>query len=60
LGTSAEQSQLEDQDIWSITKSIQLLALTGFLLLAIPSRPRRRRAKDSVIFIDQSESELDV
>jgi hypothetical protein len=60
LGTSAEQSKLEEQDLWSLTKAIQLLALTGFLLLAIPSRPRRRRAKDSVIFIDQSESELDV
>lgn len=60
LGTSAEESKLEQQDYWSLTKAIQLLALTGFLLLAIPSRPRRRRANDSVIFIDQSESELDV
>jgi hypothetical protein len=60
LGTSAEESKLEEQDLWSVTKAVQLLALTGFLLLAIPSRPRRRRAKDSVIFIDQSESELDV
>jgi len=36
------------------------MALLGFVLLAIPSRTRARKAKDAAIFIDQSESELDV
>jgi GT2 family glycosyltransferase len=60
IGTSAENSPKEDRSPWSITKLIQLFALLGFLLLAVPSRPKRKRAKDSEIFIDQSESELDV
>lgn len=60
LGTSAENSPSSEQSPWSITKIAQLMALLGFVLLAIPSRPRVRRAKDTAIFIDQSESELDV
>ena len=60
IGTSAENSPKEDRSPWSITKLVQLIALLGFLLLAVPSRPKRKRAKDSEIFIDQSESELDV
>lgn len=60
LGTSAEDAPAIDQNPWSITKFMQLMALLGFVLLAIPSRPRVKRAKDATIFIDQSESELDV
>jgi len=60
LGTSAADSPATDQSPWSITKIMQLMALLGFVLLAIPSRPRAVRAKDTSIFIDQSESELDV
>jgi GT2 family glycosyltransferase len=60
LGTSAEDAPAINQNPWSITKIMQLMALLGFVLLAIPSRPRVKRAKDTTIFIDQSESELDV
>lgn len=60
LGTSVENSPSSEQGLWSITKIAQLMALLGFVLLAIPTRPRVRRAKDTAIFIDQSESELDV
>jgi hypothetical protein len=60
LGTSAEENPATHRNPWSITKSIQLLAIIGFILLAVPSRPKLRRAKDTAIFIDQSESELDV
>ncbi len=60
LGTSAEENPATNQNPWSITKAIQLLALLGFILLAVPSRAKVRRAKDTAIFIDQSESELDV
>ncbi|MEY2736942.1 MAG: hypothetical protein RL683_60 [Actinomycetota bacterium] len=45
---------------WSTTKAVQLIALFAFLLLAVPTRTRRKRADDSAIFIDQSESELNV
>lgn len=60
LGSSAEENPATHQNPWSITKAIQLLALLGFILLAVPSRAKLRRAKDTAIFIDQSESELDV
>jgi len=60
LGASAEENPATNRNPWSITKSIQLLAILGFILLAVPSRPKLRRAKDTAIFIDQSESELDV
>ena len=60
LGTSAADSPKQSQNPWSTTKAIQLMALLGFILLAIPSRPKARKAKDTAIFIDQSESELDV
>ena len=60
VGTSAENVPSSEQSPWSITKIAQLMALLGFVLLAIPARPRVRRVKDSQIFIDQSESELDV
>ena len=60
LGTSAEQTPAGDRNPWSITKVIQLAALLGFVLLAIPSRAKVRKARDTAIFIDQSESELDV
>ncbi|MEY4398043.1 MAG: hypothetical protein RLZ53_619 [Actinomycetota bacterium] len=45
---------------WSTTKAVQLISLFSFLLLAVPTRTRRKRADDSAIFIDQSESELNV
>ena len=45
---------------WSTTKAVQLISLVAFLLLAVPTRSRRKRADDSAIFIDQSESELNV
>lgn len=45
---------------WSTTKAVQLISLFAFLLLAVPTRTRRKRADDSAIFIDQSESELNV
>jgi len=60
LGVAAEDNPTTDRNPWSITKAIQLMALLGFILLAVPSRPNLRRAKDAAIFIDQSESELDV
>lgn len=59
-GVSASGTPKTFHSPWSVTKLIQLLALLGFLLLAIPSRPKVRKAKDSEIFIDQSESDLDV
>lgn len=58
--TSAADSPKTEHSPWSVTKGIQLATLVGFSLLAIPSRPRLRRATDSAIFIDQTESELDV
>ena len=59
-GISASDLPAAKHSPWSITKLVQLATLLGFILLAIPSRPRAKRATDSVIFIDQSESELDV
>ena len=60
VGTSAEDTPETWHSPWSITKLVQLATILGFMLLAIPSRGRIKRAGDSVIFIDQSESELDV
>ncbi len=59
-GISASDVPPTPHSPWSLTKVIQLSTLLGFALLAIPSRGRTRKAVDSVIFIDQSESELDV
>jgi GT2 family glycosyltransferase len=60
IGVSSADLPASEHSPWSITKSAQLAALLGFLLLAIPSRPRVQKARDSEIFIDQSESDLDV
>jgi GT2 family glycosyltransferase len=60
VGLSASDVPHTSHNPWSITKVVQLSTLLGFALLAIPSRGRARRPSDSVIFIDQSESELDV
>ena len=60
IGMSASDLPKTDHNPWSITKVIQLATLLGFALLAIPARARTKQATDSVIFIDQSESELDV
>ncbi|MEN9608130.1 MAG: hypothetical protein RLZZ06_61 [Actinomycetota bacterium] len=59
-GMSAADNPATEHSPWSLTKGIQLTTLLGFVLLAIPSRPKTKQATDSVIFIDQSESELDV
>ena len=59
-GTTAADTPQTWHNPWSITKFVQLATLLGFMLLAIPTRGRTKRARDSVIFIDQSESELDV
>jgi GT2 family glycosyltransferase len=45
---------------WSLTKAVQLISLFAFMLLAVPTRTRRKRAEAGSIFIDQSESELNV
>lgn len=60
IGISASDAPKTDHTPWSITKLVQLATLLGFALLAIPSRGRTKQASDSEIFIDQSESELDV
>ena len=60
VGPNASDVPETSHSPWSITKVVQLSTLLGFALLAIPSRGRTRRPSDSVIFIDQSESELDV
>lgn len=60
VGPSASDVPQTPHSPWSITKVVQLSTLLGFALLAIPSRGRTRHPSDSVIFIDQSESELDV
>ena len=60
VGTSAADTPETPHSPWSITKLVQMATLIGFVLLAIPSRGKTKRASDSVIFIDQSESELDV
>jgi hypothetical protein len=57
---SASDAPKTEHSPWSITKVVQLATLLGFALLAIPARGRTKRPTDSVIFIDQSESELDV
>jgi hypothetical protein len=60
IGVSSADLPKTEHSPWSITKSVQLATLLGFLLLAIPSRPKLQKARDSEIFIDQSESDLDV
>lgn len=57
---SAANLPATEHSPWSITKVVQLATLLGFALLAIPTRGKIKRPEDSVIFIDQSESELDV
>lgn len=41
---------------WSITKGVQLAILISFILLAIPTSGRKRRAGTSEIFMDAGES----
>lgn len=60
IGINASDAPRTEHTPWSITKLVQLTALLGFALLAIPSRGKTKQAVDSEIFIDQSESELDV
>lgn len=60
VGMSASDAPKTDHSPWSVTKVVQLATLLGFALLAIPARGRTKSPTDSVIFIDQSESELDV
>lgn len=44
--------------IWSITKGIQVAILGSFILLAIPSRSRRRSADDAEIFVEGDDSDV--
>lgn len=60
LGMNASDAPLTEHTPWSLTKLVQMATLLGFALLAIPSRGKTKQAADSQIFIDQSESELDV
>lgn len=60
IGISAGDAPPTDHSPWSLTKLVQMATLLGFALLGIPSRARTKNPADSVIFIDQSESELDV
>lgn len=60
IGINASDSPRTEHTPWSITKLVQLATLLGFALLAVPSRGKTKQAADSEIFIDQSESELDV
>ena len=60
LGVDSSQVSSRDDNPWSVTKAVQLMSLLGFVLLAIPSRPKAKKPTDTAIFIDQSESELDV
>ena len=59
-GIGSEDTPKTAHSPWSTTKTVQLISLFAFLLLAVPTRARRKRANDSAIFIDQSESELNV
>lgn len=59
-GIGSEDTPKTPHSPWSTTKTVQLVSLFAFLLLAVPTRARRKRADDSAIFIDQSESELNV
>jgi hypothetical protein len=44
--------------IWSITKGVQVAILGSFILLAIPSRSRRRSADDAEIFVEGDDSDV--
>ena len=44
--------------VWSITKAVQVGIIGAFVLLAIPSRTRRRSGSDSEIFVDAEESDV--
>ncbi|MEN9731689.1 MAG: hypothetical protein RL488_999 [Actinomycetota bacterium] len=44
--------------VWSITKAVQVSIIGAFVLLAIPSRTRRRGGNDSEIFVDGEESDV--
>jgi GT2 family glycosyltransferase len=59
-GIGSEDAPKTAHTPWSTTKLVQLASLLAFLLLAIPTRARRKRAETAAIFIDQSESELNV
>ena len=44
--------------VWSVTKTIQAAIIGAFVLLAIPSRSRRRVGLESEIFVDGGESDV--
>ena len=51
----AETAPLTDKNAyWSITKTVQLVVLAGFLALAIPTR-RAGKRQDSEIFLEETE-----
>ena len=59
-GIGSEDAPASAHTPWSITKAVQLISIFAFLLLAVPTRARRKRGETSAIFIDQNESELNV
>ena len=44
--------------VWSITKGIQVAILSGFILLAIPSRTRRKVGAESEIFVAGEDADV--
>jgi hypothetical protein len=51
----AETAPLTDKNAyWSVTKTVQVVVLAGFLALAIPTR-RAGKREDSEIFLEESE-----
>ena len=59
-GIGSADAPASEHTPWSLTKAVQLISLFAFMLLAVPTRTRRKRAEAGSIFIDQSESELNV
>jgi hypothetical protein len=59
-GIGSEDAPKTAHSPWSTTKLVQLASILAFFLLAVPTRARRKRAETGAIFIDQSESELNV
>ena len=55
---SAQSVEPPFNTLWSITKAVQVGIIGAFVLLAIPSRTRRRSGSDSEIFVDAEESDV--
>jgi GT2 family glycosyltransferase len=54
--TTGAQS-LTPHSVWSLTKLIQVIVLGSFVLLAVPTKSRRKLAADSEIFVDTEEQD---